>query len=215
MDTRRLILVMIFTFSSFMLWENWQKHNQPQPAAAAVATAPGAAAGTPTPSATLQAGTAGAAATAATAPTVRAGETFSITTDLLKATISTQGGDIVGLELLNYKEHNDKSKNFVLFDSKHQYLAQSGLIGDGLPNHRTLFARAAGPVELATGANELKVRLEADGGDGVKVAKVLTFKRNSYLVDVAWEIDNAAGKPLNAHAYYQLQREIGRASCRE
>jgi hypothetical protein len=33
MDTRRLILVMIFTFSSFLLWENWQKYNQPKPAA--------------------------------------------------------------------------------------------------------------------------------------------------------------------------------------
>ncbi|WP_371323945.1 membrane protein insertase YidC [Dechloromonas sp. ZY10] len=206
MDTRRLILVMIFTFSSFMLWENWQKHNQPQPAANAVAAAPGGAA-TPTPSTALQAGATSAPAGAAAAPTVRAGETFSITTDLLKATISTQGGDIVGLELLNYKEHNDKSKNFVLFDSKHQYLAQSGLIGDGLPNHRTVFNRVAGPLELAAGANELKVRLEADGGDGIKVAKVLTFKRHSYLVDVAWEIDNAAGKPLNAHAYYQLQRD--------
>jgi hypothetical protein len=31
MDTRRLILVLIFTFSSFMLWENWQKYNQPKP----------------------------------------------------------------------------------------------------------------------------------------------------------------------------------------
>lgn len=207
MDTRRLILVMIFTFSSFMLWENWQKHNQPQPAANAVAAAAGAAA-TPTPSTALQTGaTSAAAGTAAATPTVRAGETFSITTDLLKATISTQGGDLIALELLNYKEHNDKSKNFVLFDSKHQYLAQSGLIGDGLPNHRTVFTRVAGPVELAAGANELKVRLEAAGGDGVKVAKVLTFKRNSYLVDVAWEIDNTAGKPLNAHAYYQLQRD--------
>ena len=30
MDTRRLILVLIFTFSSFMLWENWQKYHQPK-----------------------------------------------------------------------------------------------------------------------------------------------------------------------------------------
>ena len=54
MDTRRLILVLIFTFSSFMLWENWQKYNQPKPAADAVASAP-VAGGAPTPSAALQA----------------------------------------------------------------------------------------------------------------------------------------------------------------
>ena len=205
MDTRRLILVMIFMFSSFMLWENWQKYNQPKPAADAVTTAPGSAAGAPTPSTSLQAGA--AAVAPAVTQAARSGETFTITTDLLKVTMSTQGGDIVGLELLKHKEHNDKNRNFVLFDAKHQYLAQSGLIGDGLPNHRTLFSRIAGPVELAEGANELKVRLEAAGQDGLKVAKILTFKRNSYLVDVAWEIDNAAGKALNAHAYYQLQRD--------
>ena len=38
MDTRRLILVLIFAFSSFMLFESWQKYNQPQVAANTVAT---------------------------------------------------------------------------------------------------------------------------------------------------------------------------------
>ena len=53
MDTRRLILVLIFTFSSFMLWENWQKYNQPKPAVETAAA--GQAAGSaPVPSASLQ-----------------------------------------------------------------------------------------------------------------------------------------------------------------
>jgi YidC/Oxa1 family membrane protein insertase len=98
-------------------------------------------------------------------------ETFTISTDLVKATISAQGGDIVRLELLRYKEHDHKDKNFFLFDAKHQYLAQSGLIGEGLPTHRTTFKRVAGPTELAEGANELKVRLEATTANGIKVAK--------------------------------------------
>ena len=45
MDTRRLILVLIFTFSSFMLWESWQKYNQPKPPANAATTAPAKAGG--------------------------------------------------------------------------------------------------------------------------------------------------------------------------
>ena len=203
MDTRRLILVLIFTFSSFMLWENWQKHNQPTPVAdTAAASANGSAA--PKPSASLQAGNATApAVTPAVAP---AGETFVITTDLIKATVSTQGGDLVKLELLNYKEHEDKSQTFVLFDSKHHYVAQSGLIGDGLPTHRSLLKRVAGPSELAAGSNELKVRLEGETSNGVKVAKILSFKRGSYSVDVAWEIVNGSDKAIAPHAYFQLQR---------
>ena len=206
MDTRRLILVLIFTFSSFMLWESWQKYNQPKPAANAVATTtPGSAA--PTPSVSLQPGSTGSAAPVVSAAAIApVGETFIVSTDLLKATISAQGGDLVELELLRYKEHGNKDKNFFLFEAKHQYMAQSGLIGEGLPTHRSIFKRVEGPTELADGANELKIRLEADAADGVKVAKILTFKRGSYLVDVAWEIANGSAKAFAPHAYFQLQR---------
>ena len=206
MDTRRLILVLIFTFSSFMLWESWQKYNQPKPAANAVATTTlGSAA--PTPSVSLQPGSTGTAAPVVSATAVApVGETFTVSTDLLKATISAQGGDLVELELLRYKEHGNKDKNFFLFEAKHNYLAQSGLIGEGLPTHRSIFKRVDGPTELAEGANELKIRLEAEAADGVKVAKILTFKRGSYLVDVAWEIANGSAKAFAPHAYFQLQR---------
>ncbi len=208
MDTRRLILVMIFAFSSFMLWTNWQQYKQPKPATTApVASAPaigGSAA--PTPSVSLQAG----AAAVATAPAASApsnAETFVIETDLIKASISTQGGDLLGLELKKYKESDNKESNFHLFDTKHQYAAQSGLIGDGLPNHRSLFHRVDGPLQLADGSDELKVRLEADGPQGVRIAKILTFKRASYQIDVAWEITNGSDKPLAPHAYFQIQRD--------
>ncbi|PKO93210.1 MAG: membrane protein insertase YidC [Betaproteobacteria bacterium HGW-Betaproteobacteria-10] len=206
MDTRRLILVMIFAFSSFMLWESWQKFNQPKPAADAVAatTTPGSAA--PTPSVSLQPGSSGVVTPTIAAASAPVGETFTISTDLLKATISAQGGDLVELELLRYKENANKDKNFFLFETKHHYMAQSGLIGEGLPTHRSVFKRAEGPTVLADGADELKIRLEADAANGVKIAKVLTFKRGSYLVDVAWEIANGSDKALAPHAYFQLQR---------
>ncbi|MFN4341776.1 MAG: membrane protein insertase YidC [Azonexus sp.] len=203
MDTRRLILVLIFTFSSFMLWENWQKYNQPKPAAE-VAAAGQAAGAAPVPSASLQGKAAPVTPTVAAA--VSTAETFTISTDLLKATISTQGGDVVKLELLKYRDHDKKDQNFVLFDAQHQYFAQSGLIGDGLPTHRTHFTRVAGASELAEGSNELKVRLEAEQ-NGIKVAKLLTFKRGSYLIDVSWEIANGSDKTLAPHAYFQLQRD--------
>src|SRR5574343_1086537 len=203
MDTRRLILVLIFTFSSFMLWENWQKYNQPKPAdAVAAAPVSGAA---PTPSASLQAKA--APGTPPVAAPVSAAETFSITTDLLKATISTQGGDLVSLELLNFKEHDNDQKIFDLFDAKHQYLAQAGLIGEGLPTHRTTFKHVTGAKELADGVDELKVRLESAELNGIKVAKTLIFKRGSYLIDVAWEVVNGSDKAIAPHAYYQLQRD--------
>jgi YidC/Oxa1 family membrane protein insertase len=206
MDTRRLILVLIFTFSSFMLWESWQKYNQPKPPASAAAPV-AAGSAVPQPTASLQAAPANGAPVVAAAPVAATGETFTVTTDRVKATIAAQGGDIVQLELLKYREHDNKDRNFFLFEPKHQYVAQSGLIGEGLPTHRTVFRRIEGPSELAEGKDELKVRLEAKGANGVTVTKVLTFRRNSYLVDISWEVANGGEKPLAAHAYLQLQRD--------
>ncbi|MBS1189870.1 MAG: yidC [Rhodocyclaceae bacterium] len=206
MDNRRLILLLIFSFSLFMLWDKWQQYNQPKPLPGTTANAPAATgSAAPQPSASLQ-GKPEPVPSAVT-PAPAAAETVRIRTDLMEATVSALGGDLVDLELLKYKAHENKDKTFALLDPKHQYEAQSGLIGDSLPNHRSVFKLVPGPRELAEGANELKVRLEAVTPEGVKVAKVYTFKRGAYLIDVAWEIENGGTKPLAPHAYFQLQRD--------
>ena len=107
----------------------------------------------------------------ATAPKAALGEVVSIKTDLFVADVSLLGGDLIGLELKNYKETNDKKKNFSLFDTRHQYAAQSGLIGEGLPNHKTKFTVSAGSRELEPDAKTIQLRLEAPVVEGVKVTK--------------------------------------------
>ena len=205
MDTRRLILVFVFSFSLVMLWEAWQKHNNPQ---APLATAPAATATAPVPETSAPAPVSAASvpegnATAGSTKT----EIVKVKTDLFVADVSTLGGTIVGLELNNYKASEDKSRNFSLFDAKHQYAAQSGLIGEGLPNHKTVFAAVSGSRELTADAKSVELRLEAPAVDGVKVSKIYTFNRGSYLINVATEIDNGSKKEITAHAYYQLQRD--------
>jgi len=212
MDTRRLILLMIFAFTLMILVEKWNQYSNPQPAA--VATAPGTASdatpGAPTPSAGLKAaavpGAPVAAPAVAPAAVTASAEVAKIKTDLFEAVFSSQGGDLTRLELFKYTATEDKSKNLILIDPAHNYVAQSGLIGDGLPNHKSEFQWVKGPTELADGANELKVRFEAQV-EGAKVAKIYTFKRNSYLVDVAWEIENTGKAAIAPHAYFQLQRD--------
>jgi len=205
MDTRRLILVFVFSFSLVMLWEAWQKHNNPQ---APTATAPAATATAPVPEAPTSAQVSAASVPeGGAAPAGAKAEIVKVKTDLFVADVSTQGGTIVGLELNNYKASEDKSRNFSLFDGKHQYAAQSGLIGAGLPNHKTVFSVTPGNRELASDAKNVELRLEAPVVDGVKVTKVYTFNRGSYLINVAYEIDNGSQKEVATHAYYQLQRD--------
>src|SRR5437660_8686708 len=164
MGTQRLILRFIFGFSVLMLWEAWQREHSPKPPAHAeqpVASKPAAAA--PAPSQ-------GAIGTPATA--AQKGESIVITTDLVVAEIDTLGGTLKRLELLKHKDSSDPDKNFVLISPAHQYEAQSGLAGDGGPNHRSLWKAEPGPRTLAAGADGVELRLSAGGKDGVQVRKI-------------------------------------------
>ena len=75
---------------------------------------------------------------------------------------------------------------FVLFDGtgEHSYIAQSGLTGGKLPNHRTLYQAESNSYRLADGGDQVELRLRAPEVDGVQVTKVYRFRRGSYLIDV-------------------------------
>ena len=211
MDNKRLILLLVFSLSLFMLWDAWQKYTHPpvpvpsQAANSATATSVPSPSTSSTPMPSTAAKPVVPGSQPATVAEVKA-ELVSIKTDLFTATVSTLGGDIVGLDLAKYKAVSDKEKSFSLFESKHQYMAQSGLIGANLPNHKTRFVAVKGARELGTDGKTVQLRLEAVSG-GVKVAKIYTFTRGSYLIGVTHEIDNGSGAEIAAHAYYQLQRD--------
>ncbi len=204
MDTQRLILLFIFGFSLLLLWEAWQKEQQPKPAAVAPST------GVPQPSVKTPAPQAPKAAPGSV-PAVKAaaakGSVVRVRTDVVVAEIDTAGASLVRVELLKHKDSTDEKKNFVLLGPEHSYSAESGLIGEGLPNHRTLWREVPGARELAPGADTLEVRLAADGPAGVSVEKVYVFHRDRYIIDVAFEVTNRSATPLATHAYYQLVRD--------
>ncbi|HNH36607.1 MAG TPA: membrane protein insertase YidC, partial [Rhodocyclaceae bacterium] len=135
--------------------------------------------------------------------------TVTVATDLFKAEISAQGGDLVRLELLRHKATGDATHNFVLFDgvSPHFYQAQTGLTGEGNPNHRTIYTISGGAREMKEGEDKLELRLEAPAANGLKVAKVYTFHRGSYLIDVAHEVENQGSAPVAPYAYFRLVRD--------
>ena len=201
MDYQRLILLFIFGFSVLMLWEAWQKETRPAPQAAAAQQAVPAP-GVPEPA---KPGAGPAAAPAAVpgsaAPAVK-GETVRVRTDLLAAEIDTVGGTLKRLELLKHKDSTDPSKNFVLLGPEHQYEAQSGLTGDG-PNHRTLWKAEALQYELPQGNDKVEVRLTASAPNGVNVTKTYTFRRDSYLIDVAMDVRNDGKQPASPYVYFQ------------
>ncbi len=204
MDTQRLILLFIFGFSALMLWEAWQKETRSLPPVAqqqpAAATANGKAAAA-APTGAAQSSVPAAAAEA------QKGESVRVRTDLVVAEIDTLGGTLKRLELTKHKDSADPDKDFVLMGPDHHYEAQSGLTGDGGPNHRSLWQAAARDYVLAPGKDALEVRLSATAANGLKVDKVYTFHRDRYVVDVALEIRNEGSQPATPYAYFQLTHD--------
>ena len=133
----------------------------------------------------------------------------TVKTDVLVAEVSAQGGDLVRLELRKYEATGDKTKNFLLFDSgeRHIYEGQSGLIGAGLPNHKTLWQITSASQDLKDGEDAVRLALEAPIEGGGKVIKTYTFHRGSYLIDVDYQVINQAVAPLQASAYFQTTRD--------
>ncbi|HTY98294.1 MAG TPA: membrane protein insertase YidC, partial [Rhodocyclaceae bacterium] len=210
MDNQRLFLVAIFGFSLFMLWNAWQKHGQPVPAAAVTQSAPAGTANSasvPTPSA---AATTTPPASATAAPTAGVVAMATIRTDLFTAQISANGGDIVRLELNQFRATGDQDRNFVLFDdsASQTYQAESGLIGaEGLANHHTVYQLAPGTYELKPDQDKLELRMTAQSDKGIASTLIYTFQRGSYEIQVTHEVHNGSAAAITPQAYYQLVRD--------
>jgi YidC/Oxa1 family membrane protein insertase len=235
-DMRRTLLWVVFSMSLFLIWDAWNKHNgQPSlfgPAPTKV-TSTGAAPGPaelPKPSGLPQASSAPGAVPSAVPV---AAEQATITTDLVKATLSSEGGTVSRVELLKEPEHLEKQwyeplaalfgaggsrsagdgRNVVLLDESAQrlYVAQTGLIptagGSGLPNHHTVMALMPGERTLQPGQNMLQVRFESPVVGGLKLIKTYTFKRGDYVIDVKNEVVNESAAPVSPRLYLQLVRD--------
>lgn len=204
MDTKRLVVFVVLSFAILFGWQHWfapkpvPAISQPQEQAAATS-----------------AGAAGAAAPASVAEApgkLQNGGRVRVKTDLFDAEIDTMGGDLRKLTLSQHGQHEDAKTPFVLFQEgpEHIYVAQTGLIKSDMPNlptHRTLFTAKDSLMVMQPDFNELSLRLEAPEVDGVKVAKIYTFKRGSYQIDVRHEITNSRAQPLDVEAYFRLMRD--------
>jgi YidC/Oxa1 family membrane protein insertase len=221
-DIRRSILWIVFSVSLVMLWDAWNIHNgrpsmfgppAPKPVAAAgSAPAPAAVAGVPAAAATPAPAGAAATPTAAAAVPV-ASEKITITTDLVKATFDTRGGDLVYMELLKFTDAVDPKRPVVLFDQSPQrvYLAQTGLVttqpGVSLPNHFTVMRPVSSERTLADGQDTLNLVFESPEIGGTQLVKTYTFKRGQYPVQVTHTIKNNGAAPVSPQLYLQLARD--------
>ncbi len=202
MEQRRFILLLIFLFSLFMLWEGWVRQQQPVAfdAPARESTQKAAAGEVPAASSRPAASEASAGAPASATAVMR------VESDRFLVEIAEQGGDLIFLALKDHKVARDRDEPFVLFDDgrvKHQYRVQSGLVGDGMPNHRSRWQLPTAQAILAPGVDHLDVVLTATAPDGRQVRKIYRFTRGSYQIEVRHEIEGGG----SLTAYYHFLRD--------
>ena len=201
MDTRRLVLFVIFSFSIMMLWDAWQQKNAPivpaqqevqTPVSGEVTTA----AGTVITDSGVNDGSF----------KLENGQRIKVSTDLYSAELDTVGGDLRRLVLNKHRAADIKEGNYVLMDDAQKpmlYIAQTGLLGDDLPSHHALFTSTANSYTLADGQASQEVRLSWTS-NGISVDKIYTFHRGSYVIDVRYLVNNGSNQAISPSAYYQL-----------
>src|SRR5258706_140302 len=150
-----------------------------------------------------------AAPRAATPAAQAGGEPITVKTDVFDVELSTLGGDIRRVTMKKVHSAQDRNLPLTLLepDPQHFFVAQSGLLGEGLPTHLTAYEAERKSYTLPDGRDEIEVRLRSRDAKGAEVVKRYVFHRGSYVIDVSYEVKNTSDRPLAPVAYFQFMRD--------
>jgi YidC/Oxa1 family membrane protein insertase len=199
MDTKRLILFVIFSFSLMLLWDSFQKQNiKVEQALEQTASADG---GLPRPSANFIAQNDLPKTTSKFS--LSSGGLINVDTDLLTLTINTVGGDIRELKFNEHQAEDSKGKYLFMTDVGNPlfYVAQSGLLAEGLPTHKSNFISDKKSYQMDSDKLIVPLMYETPA---VSVKKIYEFSRGSYLINTKFTITNKSKNTINPSAYYQF-----------
>ena len=226
MDFQKLILFTGLALVLVLIWQAWVEHNaapvavmtsqiaaqtgQSQTIAVNTEDVPSA----PTTANTNTNTNTNTAVTGIPKPILKSlptGDIVVVETDLIRAVIDSYGGDLRRLELLTYPEkleNPDEPFRLLNEEGADLFVIQGGLLGTQgeLPNHHTRYVADQHNYYLSPAADRVEAILRWQSPDGVGYRKVYTFYRNSYYIDIRYEIDNATATAWQGFLYNQILR---------
>ena len=142
------------------------------------------------------------------APAANTRQRVEVITDLLRAELDTYGGDLRVLDLITYPEKlgaPDVPFRLLTDSGPDLYWVQNGLLGSqsDLPNHHSEYTATNKRYVLAEGKDRVEVPLHIEK-DGVHYRKIYTFYRDSYYVDVRYEVQNNTNQEWRGYLYAQF-----------
>lgn len=143
------------------------------------------------------------------------GKSIQLVSDNLDLMIDLNGGDIIDAKLPKILQEQGKDDPFHLLMSNKifTYQAMSGLSGKDGIDQKSLLANKSRPTysadkdkyELADGEDSVSAKLTVES-DGVTYSKIFTLKRNSYVVDVEYQVENKSDRTISLNLFSQLKQ---------
>lgn len=135
---------------------------------------------------------------------------IQVDTDLVKATINPQGAVLEGLQLIEEPisiEQPNVGFPLLRNTATEKAVLQDGLVtvGQPAPNHaNTLYQTAKTNYQLGS-SDELRIPLTWVSDNGIKFTKTFIFKRDSYVVDIEYRVNNLSNEAWQGSIYGQFQ----------
>jgi YidC/Oxa1 family membrane protein insertase len=224
MDNFRLILMMTLVFILVMMYQAWQEdYGLLKPPDGTTAPAPNA----PVPSSPDQ-----------ELPSVKDSQVgpvdlpfannrrplhsdsrIAVETDVFKIEIDTKGGDIRRVDLPNYPFSSyrpDEPLRLMNDELPNLFVAQSGLLPkEYAPTHQAIYKSDQLNYQMSDNVDSFEVKLNWQDDKGIKISKIYTFQRGSYVIDLKYIVENNTAEPWQGRLYGQFQRtEIDLAQTR-
>jgi len=134
---------------------------------------------------------------------------ITVTTDMVIAKINPLGGVIQRLELRHHlADIEDPDVGFALLknDASETFVTEDGLASSGQsPNHLTQYQYAQTNYELGD-AESVTIPLSYVSEAGIRFIKNITFNRDSYVVDINYQVNNTSTTPWSGKIYGQFNR---------
>ncbi|MCS5709731.1 membrane protein insertase YidC [Candidatus Berkiella cookevillensis] len=141
---------------------------------------------------------------------------ITVDTDVFKLKIDPKGGDIVFANLPQYptslETPDDAYQLLNNVEDKRFYVVQTGLLGqdnsgpDSRIKGRAAYKVAQTKYVLAPSQEILQIPLVWEE-EGLRVTKLFTLKRNSYVIDVTYKIENTRQNAWVGSYYGQIKRQ--------
>ena len=137
---------------------------------------------------------------------------ITVTTDTLQVVIDRVGGDIVEAALPRFPDNLDNPDlPFVILEANNTrtYVAQSGFVGrDGFDVPERAIYSSDKDTYIPRNDEAVAVVLTAiDVEPRISVTKTFTFTPGSYVIDVAYAIENNSARRWEAVPFAQLKRD--------